>query len=327
MSASTSPATGRAYGLRRVCEVLGVPRSSLYAARTRDGASGVERAARKRGPVPVLDDAALLAKVRADLATSEFVGEGHRPVWARRTLVHGVRMSRKRVLRLMREHSLSSPNRQPRGESKRHEGTLVTDAPDRMWATDGATVETEDDGKVWVFVAVDHVHGECVGFHVAKHGTRFAAAARDGAHGPPRRGSVRRGQGHRGPTGPRPAIHLGYRPQPREGVGDEPELRPRRRTPDPRRRRAHHPHPRGAGRPRPRPRGRRRPARGGPPLRRPVQPRLRLANLGFRTPLKARASARRPAAASRSFVSKKPGALHSSGSTRTSTTSVPSSSN
>lgn len=175
MSASTSPATGRAYGLRRVCEVLGVPRSSLYAARRRGIVDGVEGGARKRGPVPVLDDEALLAKVRADLATSEFVGEGHRPVWARLTRVHGVRTSRKRVLRLMREHSLLSPNRKPQGDSRRHEGTIVTDAPDKMWATDGATVQTIHEGKVWVFVAVDHFNGECVGFHVAKHGSRFAA--------------------------------------------------------------------------------------------------------------------------------------------------------
>jgi len=175
MSRETSPATGRAYGLRRVCEVLGVARSSLYAARERDRAEGTPRESRRRGPVPELDDATLLAKVRADLAASPFVNEGHRPVWARLTLEQKVRTSRKRVLRLMRENSLLSPHRRPRGDAKAHEGTIVTDAPDKMWATDGATVETVSEGKVWVFVAVDHFHGECVGFHVAKHGTRFAA--------------------------------------------------------------------------------------------------------------------------------------------------------
>lgn len=175
MSAATSPATGRAYGLRRVCEVLGVPRSSVYAARQRHLDVGGERAARKRGPVPVLDDAELLARVRADLESSPFVGEGHRPVWARLTIEQGVRTSRKRVLRLMRENALLSPHRRPRGEARAHEGCIVTDAPDKMWATDGATVLTANEGKVWVFVAVDHFHGECVGFHVAKHGSRFAA--------------------------------------------------------------------------------------------------------------------------------------------------------
>lgn len=175
MSAQTSPATGRRYGLRRVCEVLGVARSSLYAARQRARDEGTRPKARRRGPTPELDDVTLLGKIRADLESSPFVGEGHRPVWARLTLEQKVRTSRKRVLRLMRDSALLSPHRRPRGDAKAHAGTIVTDAPDKMWATDGANVDTVDEGKVWVFVAVDHFHGECVGFHVAKHGSRFAA--------------------------------------------------------------------------------------------------------------------------------------------------------
>jgi hypothetical protein len=174
MSVEKSPATGRAYGLRRVCAVLGVARSSLYAARERDRAEGTPRESRRRGPVPELDDATLLEKIHADLAASPFVGEGHRPVWARLKIESQVRTSQKRVLRLMRENSLLSPHRRPRGNAKTHDGTIVTDAPDKMWATDGATVETVNQGKVWVFVAVDHFNGECVGFHVAKHGTRYS---------------------------------------------------------------------------------------------------------------------------------------------------------
>ena len=175
MSTERSPATGRKYGIRRVCEVLGVPRSSLYASRGRALAGDTEPKAPKRGPVPELDDEALLAKVREDLAESPFVGEGHRPVWARLTIEKKVRTSRKRVLRLMREHRLLSPHRRPRGDAKAHDGTITTSAPDLMWSTDGATVETVEQGKVWIFVAVDHFNAECVGFHVAKHGTRFAA--------------------------------------------------------------------------------------------------------------------------------------------------------
>lgn len=113
--------------------------------------------------------------IRTDLADSPFVGEGHRPVWARLTIEKKVRVSRKRVLRVMREHGLLSPHRVPQGEPIAHDGTITTDAPDQMWATDGAQVETIDEGRVWVFVAVDHFNAECVGFHVAKEGTRFAA--------------------------------------------------------------------------------------------------------------------------------------------------------
>ena len=34
MAAANSPATGEAYGVRRVCAAWGMPRSSFYAART-----------------------------------------------------------------------------------------------------------------------------------------------------------------------------------------------------------------------------------------------------------------------------------------------------
>ncbi len=56
-----------------------------------------------------------------------------------------------------------------------HDGTIITEGADVMWATDGAVVETVDEGRVWIFVAVDHFNAECVGFHVCKEGSRFAA--------------------------------------------------------------------------------------------------------------------------------------------------------
>ena len=44
-----------------------------------------------------------------------------------------------------------------------------------MWGTDGIRIQTVEDGWVWNFSAVDHCHGECVGWHVTKIGDRFAA--------------------------------------------------------------------------------------------------------------------------------------------------------
>ena len=79
MSATTSPATGRVYGLERVCSTWGVPRSSFYARRAtaNDDAKPVPG---KRGPRPKISDEDLLAAIKADLATSPFIGEGHRKV-------------------------------------------------------------------------------------------------------------------------------------------------------------------------------------------------------------------------------------------------------
>ena len=44
-----------------------------------------------------------------------------------------------------------------------------------MWGTDGVRVFTADEGWVWTFAAVDHWNAECVGWHVCKVGSRFAA--------------------------------------------------------------------------------------------------------------------------------------------------------
>ena len=83
MAGSVSPATGRAYGVARVCAVWGVPRSSFYLARQAAQGLAPARPTGRRGPKPAVPDTALLAAIRADLARSPWSGEGHRKVWAR----------------------------------------------------------------------------------------------------------------------------------------------------------------------------------------------------------------------------------------------------
>ena len=170
MSRSTSPGTGRRYGVRRVCGILGWPRSSFYAGQMRWSApSG------KRGPKPKWSDRELLCFVKRDLERSPFEGEGHRKVWARLRVLDGVRTSRKRVLRIMRENRLLSPHRGRYGQADGHPGRIVTDAPNLMWGTDGSRILTQDEGWVWIFAAVEHWNSECVGWYVPKPGTRFQA--------------------------------------------------------------------------------------------------------------------------------------------------------
>ena len=175
MSQTTSATTGRRYGLERVCGTWERSRSAFYARRARVQRSASADSPRRRGPTPALSDAQLLAAIRSDLARSPFQGEGHRKVHARLRILDNIRVSRTRVLRVMRAQGLLSPHRGRQGEPKRHDGTIVTAAPDVMWGTDGARVLTVDDGWVWTFAAVDHWNAECVGWHVCKVGSRFAA--------------------------------------------------------------------------------------------------------------------------------------------------------
>ena len=175
MSATTSAATGRCFGIQRVCQVWERSRSALYARRARAHHHRLGAGPARRGPVPRQSDAQLLAVIRADLARSPFHGEGHRKVHARLRILDGIRVTRTRVLRVMRAHGLLSPHRGRQGAAKTHDGRVITQAPNVMWGTDGVRVFTLDDGWGWIFAAVEHWNAECVGWHVCKVGSRFAA--------------------------------------------------------------------------------------------------------------------------------------------------------
>jgi len=175
MSGTVSCATDRPYGVKLVCHTWKQPRSSYYAHRQVSGLPVKLTQPGKRGPKTALSDGELLELIRADLQTSPFQGEGHRKVWARLRVRDGVKVGRRRVLRLMRENNLLSPYRGRRGNQRLHQGEIITQAPNLMWGTDGAKVFTVEEGWGWLFVAVEHWNAECLGWHVCKQGTRFAA--------------------------------------------------------------------------------------------------------------------------------------------------------
>jgi transposase InsO family protein len=170
MSRTLSPVSGKPYGLALVCRIWRVPRATVYRHRVPQLASAPQRP----GPLGPMADATLLEQIRAVLAVSPFHGEGHRKVWARLRIA-GIRTSRRRVLRLMREHNLLAPARvgAPRGP-RSHDGTIIPEALNAMWGTDLTTTITGE-GQAAVFVAVDHCSAECVGLHAAARATRFEA--------------------------------------------------------------------------------------------------------------------------------------------------------
>ena len=173
MSRASSPSAAGRYGTARVCRVWEVPRSTVYARRAR--ASRTAQPAAKRGPKQAWTDAALTEQIRSVLAGSPFIGEGYRKAWARLRLA-GVRTSKGRVLRLMREAGLLAPTRVGcRRGPRNHDGTITTGHPDEMWGTDATACLTTREGNATVFIAVDHCTQECVGIHAARPGTRFEA--------------------------------------------------------------------------------------------------------------------------------------------------------
>lgn len=171
MSQTVSPGADKLYGVQRVCRIWEQARSTFYDA----GRPTSDEPLKRRGPRPSISDEDLLGLIRHDLATSPFTGEGHRKVWARLRVRDGVRVARKRVLRLMRENQLLSPHRGRPKVPRVHDGKIVTMAPNLMWGTDGTRVFTLDEGWIWIFTAVEHWNAECVGWHVCKKGDRYAA--------------------------------------------------------------------------------------------------------------------------------------------------------
>jgi putative transposase len=168
MSRQVSPSTERVYGLQRVTRIWGISRATIYRHRR-------EPVARKRpGPQGAMADGDLAAAIRQLLTDSPFHGEGYRKLWARLRFA-GIRTSRRRVLRLVREHGLLAHQRvgRPHG-SRAHDGTITTERVDLMWGTDLTSVLTGE-GQAAVFVAVDHCSAECVGIHASRSADRFEA--------------------------------------------------------------------------------------------------------------------------------------------------------
>ena len=168
MSRERSPSVGRIYGVALVSRLWRVARATVY----RHRRPAAERP--RSGPVGPMPDDELVAAIRSLLAGGPFRGEGYRKIWARLRFA-GIRTSKRRVLRLTREHGLQAPGRvgRPHGP-KAHDGTIRTERVDEMWGSDLTSTMTGE-GQASIFVAVDHCTTECIGIHAASRATRFEA--------------------------------------------------------------------------------------------------------------------------------------------------------
>ena len=172
MSQAQSPSTSRTYGLARVLSAWHLSRSTFYYRKKRASAPNLSR---RRGPKTKHSDEELVEQIREIISSSPFPGEGHRKIWARLRM-REYRTSKERVLRLMRKHQLLAPQRQIEPAAvKPHEGTILTERPNQMWAIDATATHTLAEGQVTVFAAIDHCSADCIGIHAAKPATRFEA--------------------------------------------------------------------------------------------------------------------------------------------------------
>ena len=180
MSQTVSPSTSRCYSLARVSRAWNVPRAGVYRFLKGTPSPAIARRPGPRGPCP---DADLADLIRREIEASDFHGEGYRKIWAR-LRVAGVRSSPRRVRRVMGENGLLAPHRVGRNQEKTHDGTIVTDKVNEMWGTDMSQTVTLEQGRAYVFVAVEHANSEIIGIHAARSANRFEALepVRQGVH-------------------------------------------------------------------------------------------------------------------------------------------------
>ena len=126
------PLTGKPYPKRLIFKVVGYSSSTWYEHPTPKTG--------KRGRKPRHSDEDVLQEIKKEIENSTFNAEGYIKVKKRmgKRKVNAMVAGKARVNRIMRENNLLSPNRRPGKTTKReHDGTIITDAPNVMWATDG----------------------------------------------------------------------------------------------------------------------------------------------------------------------------------------------
>jgi transposase InsO family protein len=128
----------------------------------------------KRGPKSKVTDDKLLELIKKTIEKSPFYGEGYRKIHAK-IRASGVRVSRERVLRVMRMNGLLSPARSPWKAELPHDGKITTEAPNVMWGTDMTSTVLTTGRNAYVFAVVDHCAQDCIGIHVSERATRFEA--------------------------------------------------------------------------------------------------------------------------------------------------------
>lgn len=169
MSEKISPTTHLKYNLEMICALWKFPRSSFYYHASKSAEKSIPTKRLK------LSDEELYKAIVTDLNNSPFQGEGHRKVHARLKRINRFKVGRNRILKIMRKNNLLSPFRHKQNHKRVHDGRIITDMPNVMWATDAAKVFTLEDGWIWFFGIIEHWNAECLGWHVTKKGDRFAA--------------------------------------------------------------------------------------------------------------------------------------------------------
>ena len=105
MSATMSPSALKPFGIKRVCTVWNISRSTIHRHKVLELHGATPK--KKREPKTCLADAQLFEEIKIVLRNSPFVSEGYRKVWARLRQQSSLFSAPRRILRIMRKVTCS----------------------------------------------------------------------------------------------------------------------------------------------------------------------------------------------------------------------------
>ena len=138
---------------RRICQLLGVSRSSLGCRRTRKG----------RRPSDELDS----LEARIHQLILEHPTYGYRRIWALLRFGDGLEVNRKAVYRRMRRRRWMVHQRAPLAKPRVRSSRSVASASNRRWATDVTHIPAGNDGWSHLAVVIDCHDREIIGWELA----------------------------------------------------------------------------------------------------------------------------------------------------------------
>jgi len=140
-----------------VLRVAGLSSPAWYDRRVRKG----DEASLKPGPKVIFTDHQVVSKVKELLANPYFHSEGYKKLKVRLE-AKGLKVGKERLLRLLKEHDLLAHQRyNPNGSSRLHDGTIITDQADQMYACDIKEWHCKE-GKFYMFTVIDHYNDEII---------------------------------------------------------------------------------------------------------------------------------------------------------------------
>jgi len=170
MEKEKSEISNRSFPKRLILQVAELSPSAWYDKRVR--IKEIDK--KKRGPITSISDKIVLEHLREILEEPLFVGEGYIKLHAR-LKQKNLKIGKNRLYRIMKAENLLTHKYGNKGSGRLHNGTIITEHPNRMWATDGKQFYVNQEGKCWFIGIIDHFNDEIKAFYICKTFDRYAA--------------------------------------------------------------------------------------------------------------------------------------------------------